>query len=151
MNFLGTRRYLGVHQLLPRVFATQRRFRPQHLRHPKANTKLKVANCRTMDKFAYIMYGRHTRLRETHPAIAAEWDYERNPRHLHPAVVINTTVQPLWWKCAACGHGYCLPLDRRTLYGKGCPQCEAQTKRTNPLEPVDAIEGEVNSKFAPQR
>jgi len=119
-------------------------------RHPQTVHKVKIAGKRSMCKFAYITYGRHTRLRETHPEIAAEWDYDKNPRHLHPAIVINTTVQPLWWKCSLCSKSFCLSLDRRTVLGKGCPYCSSSTVITNPPQKDDLLEGEVNPLFLPQ-
>ena len=126
---------------------TRLSLRPRPRRHPETKTTMKISNCREMCKFSYLTYGRHTRLRETHPDIAAEWDYDLNPRHLHPAIVINTTVQPLWWKCAKCEHSFCLSLDRRTILGKGCPKCLL----LSPKSPVDehAMEGEADALFAP--
>ena len=126
---------------------------------PLRKKVVRVANCRKMCKFHYIVYGRHTRLRETHPEIAAEWDFEKNPMHLSPAIVINTSVQPLWWRCSKCTKGFCLPLDQRTIYDKGCPKgCKPAVpkERQEMIDPkaqsspdiTELLEGERNPMFS---
>ena len=140
------------------LWATQFRERSKKLA-PLRKRTVRIANCRRMCKFHFIVYGRHTRLRETHPEIAAEWDYKRNPTHLSPAILINTTVQPMWWKCSKCAKRFCLPIDQRTIYEKGCPngckpampldQAEMIDQRAQEGPDVtELLEGEKNPAFA---
>ncbi len=62
-------------------------------------------------------------LATTHPAVAAQWNNERNT--LSPAEVKAGSRQVVWWRCDR-GHEWQTPVARRT--GKrpiGCPVCAA--------------------------
>ncbi|KNH03998.1 exosome subunit Rrp6P [Perkinsela sp. CCAP 1560/4] len=141
------------------TLALQQRWKSGKLA-PFRKKTVKIAGCRNMCKFHYIMYGRHTRLRESHPELANEWDYEKNPRHLSPAIVINTTVQPMWWKCARCSTGFLLPIDQRTIHEKGCPNgCRplkvdleerdmAVREKPDSVDISQLLDGEKSAQFA---
>lgn len=67
-------------------------------------------------------------LAETFPAIAAQWDYERNGA-LTPADVTYGSNKIVWWKCPICGHSYQKKISNRTAPAKRktesekCPIC----------------------------
>ena len=61
-------------------------------------------------------------LATTHPALAAEWDYEKNGG-LGPDSVMKTTGKKVWWKCSTCGHEWQAHINLRVLTGNGCPKC----------------------------
>ena len=60
-------------------------------------------------------------LKARHPALAAEWDRERN-RGLDPAAISPKSKRKVWWRCGTCGHGWAASVQNRT-YGHGCPRC----------------------------
>ena len=60
-------------------------------------------------------------LKARHPALAAEWDRERN-RGLDPAAISTKSKHKVWWRCGTCGHGWAASVQNRT-YGHGCPRC----------------------------
>lgn len=67
-------------------------------------------------------------LAETFPAIAAQWDYERNGA-LTPDDVSYGSNRIVWWKCPLCGHSYQKKIANRTAPAKRktesekCPIC----------------------------
>lgn len=69
-------------------------------------------------------YGYASRLTVASPAVAAEWDYDKNPSRVFPAIVATGSTQPVWWKCSECSHSYRMSPESRTIRGKGCPECE---------------------------
>ncbi len=60
-------------------------------------------------------------LKARHPALAAEWDRERN-RGLDPAAISPKSKHKVWWRCGTCGYGWAASVQNRT-YGHGCPRC----------------------------
>lgn len=62
-----------------------------------------------------------------HPALAAEWDAEKNAP-LTPSLVSSGSAISVWWRCPE-GHGYRAPVYSRAV-GCGCPYCAG--KRADP-------------------
>ena len=61
-------------------------------------------------------------LKARHPALAAEWDRERN-RGLDPAAISPKSKHKVWWRCSTCGHEWKAAVSSRTYAGTGCPVC----------------------------
>ena len=55
------------------------------------------------------------------PALASEWDYEKNAG-LSPEEVLVTSSKRAWWKCDK-GHSWDTIVLVRSRYGCGCPYC----------------------------
>lgn len=55
------------------------------------------------------------------PAVAAEWDRERNG-DLDPASISPGSKQRVWWRCGTCGHSW-VGLVQNRARGHGCPKC----------------------------
>ncbi len=74
-------------------------------------------------------------LETTNPALAKEWNYEKNGR-LSPAEVMPNSGQRLWWKCDA-GHEWQARIADRNK-GNGCPYCSGRKvlKGYNDLQTV---------------
>ena len=74
-------------------------------------------------------------LETTNPALAKEWNYEKNGR-LTPAEVMPNSGQRLWWKCGA-GHEWQARIADRNK-GNGCPYCSGRKvlKGYNDLQTV---------------
>lgn len=60
-----------------------------------------------------------TTLQDRFPALAAEWDREKNPGT--PAGVMQGSHRIVWWRCPE-GHSYRAAVRSRTR-GTGCPYC----------------------------
>ena len=60
-------------------------------------------------------------LTDTHPALAAEWDSDRNGP-LMPELFSPGSDQKAHWQCAK-GHQWIAVIKNRTLAGSGCPEC----------------------------
>lgn len=75
-------------------------------------------------------------LTETHPEIAAEWDYESNG-DLLPSMVSKGMVQKVWWVCSN-GHHYYARVDHRCSMNSGCSICAGKQVNTgiNDLQTV---------------
>ena len=95
-------------------------------------------------------------LATTHPALAAEWDTERNGT-LTPRDVVAGSDRRVYWKCEK-GHSWSVSVSSRVSSGSGCPYCAG--KRTVPgendlatLYPEIAKEWdrEANGAMAPER
>lgn len=61
-------------------------------------------------------------LAEFNPAIAAEWDFEKNG-NLTPNDVTPKSGMKVWWKCSHCGCSYYSRIEERTIGGSGCSVC----------------------------
>ena len=61
-----------------------------------------------------------TDLTSRFPAVAAEWDYEKN-HPLTPDQVAGKSGKKVWWKCNM-GHSWRSSIANRS-YGCGCPYC----------------------------
>lgn len=55
------------------------------------------------------------------PALASEWDYERNFPMTPDKVAVSSNVS-YWWKCSE-GHHWRTIVSNRSILGKGCPYC----------------------------
>lgn len=62
-------------------------------------------------------------LKTVDPALADEWDYEKND--LLPTQVTAHSNQKIWWKCKM-GHSWYVNPDNRSR-GYGCPVCAGHT------------------------
>ena len=88
-----------------------------------------------------------------HPEIAAEWDVELNG--CSPAVVA-TSAQRAWWRCATCDHFWETTVNRRTVSGTGCPQCDrrarvAASSRPRPGRSLSEVAPAVVATWHPTR
>lgn len=63
-------------------------------------------------------------LADTHPALAAQWDQQRNG-DLTAATVLRGSNTKIWWRCAE-GHAWEATVANRALLGSGCPYCSAK-------------------------
>ena len=61
-------------------------------------------------------------LATTHPALAAEWNYEKNG-NINPDAVMKTECKKVWWKCSACSYEWRSQINIRILSETGCPRC----------------------------
>ena len=109
-----------------------------------------LGNCRKMDQFYAVQWGRKSRLDVAAPRIAREWDADRNPSHLHPAILAASALEPYWWLCGDCGTGFCMSPEKRTLRGGACPTCvEAAAAATAvDAEPKKTAKGKTKGKVA---
>src|SRR5918999_3790112 len=55
------------------------------------------------------------------PDLAAELHPTRNGK-LDPFTLARWSVQPVWWRCASCGHEWRVTPQNRA----GCPRCSAR-------------------------
>lgn len=81
-------------------------------------------------------------LKTLFPAIAAEWDYERNSG-LEILSCVKGSARDAWWKCSVCGHAWRAKIRARTLKGCGCPKC-AKLKRVETRRASDLKKGCVS-------
>ena len=61
-------------------------------------------------------------LAETHPALATEWNIEKNDE-LTPHDVKYGAAQKVWWVCSKCGHEWEARVWTRAKKGYGCKPC----------------------------
>ena len=59
-----------------------------------------------------------------HPALLAEWDFERNGR-LDPWVLAPSSSEKTWWKCEH-NHRWQVTVSGRAYGGSGCPHCSGR-------------------------
>jgi rubredoxin len=114
------KRFFAAPMWLPSGGAVQQAMRSA--RPTKTKTQ-SFAGCRRIENFAANVYGMRSRLAVVAPQVAEEWDYQRNPRHLHPPIVIASAVEPYWWRCKGCQHRYKMSAEKRVVRGYGCPSC----------------------------
>lgn len=60
-------------------------------------------------------------LAEQYPAIASEWDYEKNSK-ITPDQIFPHSSLVVWWKCKNCNNSWKKEVYNRT-YGSNCPYC----------------------------
>ena len=60
------------------------------------------------------------------PAIAAEWDYEKNG-DLRPEDFTGGRAVKIWWRCAKHGHSWQAQITSRFTRGCGCPYCSGHS------------------------
>ena len=63
----------------------------------------------------------HNDLQSVNPALAKEWNYEKN-NGLTPMVVMPNSGKKVWWKCSK-GHEWQARVADRNK-GRGCPICK---------------------------
>lgn len=63
-------------------------------------------------------------LSKTHPAIAVEWNCEKNGT-ITPDQVSALSKQEYWWK-SSCGHEWKTKIYDRTVRKVPCPKCEQE-------------------------
>ena len=67
------------------------------------------------------------------PALASEWNYERNGQ-LQPCDVMPHTDAKVWWKCYK-GHEWQAYISSRTS-GRGCPECNKERNTSFPEQAI---------------
>ncbi len=67
-------------------------------------------------------------LSETHPSLAAEWNYEKNG-DIKPSMITACTNKKIWWKCKKCGYSW-LSAPNNRQKGSGCPCCSGRVPKT---------------------
>ena len=65
-------------------------------------------------------------LQSLNPALAEEWNYEKNDG-LTPDVVMPNSHKKVWWKCNK-GHEWQADIGGRNR-GNGCPQCARESRK----------------------
>lgn len=65
-----------------------------------------------------------------YPALAEEWNYEKNGE-LKPTDVVYGSNKKVWWKCKN-GHEWQTKISWRTSTGAMCPICRKQIKKPQP-------------------
>ena len=76
----------------------------------------------------YIIKGEND-LQTVNPALANEWNYEKN-NGLTPADVTPNSNKKVWWKCSK-GHEWQATINNRNR-GNGCPVCDSERKTSFP-------------------
>ena len=71
----------------------------------------------------YVIPGK-TDLATLHPALAAEWNSEKNGT-LAPDQVTSRSHRKVWWTCSR-GHTWYADIYHRVAYHAGCPYCSHQ-------------------------
>ena len=64
-----------------------------------------------------------------HPAIAAEWDYDKNT--IAPTTIGGKSAVYAWWRCPMCGYSWRASISNRVA-GTGCPKCARRTHSSFP-------------------
>lgn len=96
---------------------------------PKGHSYCSVVKSRTQGTGCPICAGRvvlsdENSLAAKYPALAAEWDKEKNAPLL-PTQVASGTLRKVWWLCPK-GHSYFSSIASRAR-GSGCPVCAGQS------------------------
>ncbi len=73
-------------------------------------------------------------LQTTYPAIADEWNFDRN-KDKKPEMYSESSTKRVWWKCKK-GHEWQAVIESRTKNNSKCPYCSG----------LKAIEGETDLK-----
>ena len=68
----------------------------------------------------------YTDLQTVNPALAKEWNYEKN-NGLTPADVMPNSDKKVWWICSK-GHEWQVRIQSRNR-GCGCPECAKQKRK----------------------
>lgn len=87
---------------------------------------------------------RYKRLSESDPALAAEWNYEKN-YPLTPDDVTMSVNKRVWWKCPTCHYEWQAVIHDRHYTTFGCPACtnriikvgETDLQTTHPTLAID--------------
>lgn len=70
-----------------------------------------------------------------YPAIAEEWDKERNGKQT-PWKVRPLATEKAWWRCPHCDRPYRLAIRSKVISNSGCPYCGYGGKRAAVSLPV---------------
>ena len=69
----------------------------------------------------FITHKKNKSLVTKYPALAEEWDYEKNGALSPKQITAGSSIR-VWWKCPKCGYSWSTsPKDR--VRGSGCPAC----------------------------
>lgn len=60
-------------------------------------------------------------LKSKHPAIADEWDYEKNDKR--PEEYVHSSAKKVSWICSTCKTKWVAEIRHRTERNTGCPEC----------------------------
>ena len=80
------------------------------------------------------------------PALAREWDTERN--QVEATSVFPGSVKKFWWMCPK-GHSYQVSPNKRTFRGAGCPYCSR--RRTSELNSLALAFPQFAAEFHPTK
>ncbi|MGW5150712.1 zinc-ribbon domain-containing protein [Rhodococcus koreensis] len=89
-----------------------------------------------------------TDLATLEPAIAREWDFERNDRE--PSAVKPGSEYKAWWICPDRGHSYITRVDHRTKALCGCPYCGGRLPIVGETD-LAALRPELATEWHPTR
>lgn len=70
-----------------------------------------------------------------YPAIAEEWDKERNGKQT-PWKVRPLATEKAWWRCPHCDRPYRLAIRSKVISNSGCPYCGYGGERAKVSLPV---------------
>lgn len=70
-----------------------------------------------------------------YPAIAEEWDKERNGKQT-PWKVRSLATEKVWWRCPHCDRPYRLAIRSKVISNSGCPYCGYGGERAQVSLPV---------------
>ena len=73
------------------------------------------------NKYSKINIQKNKRLDIKFPLIAKEWHPTKNGS-LKPEMFSYGSSKKVWWQCRY-GHEWDATIDKRTIYGRGCPYC----------------------------
>ena len=91
----------------------------------QAEVKSRVEGCGCPVCANRVVVPGYNDLATTHPALAAEWDAEKN-HGLTPADVVSGTDRRVWWRCSRNPkHGWRAAVSSRSR-GMGCPVCSGK-------------------------
>lgn len=79
---------------------------------------------------------------ETHPDIAAMWDYDKNAPDT-PDQFLKTSDTKVWWKCDKCGYSWKSEVASRTASQGLCPNCEANIVFTLGFNDIETKHKEI--------
>lgn len=94
--------------------------------------------------------GKHTELQslaQTHPHIAAEWDYEKNAP-LTPDQVSSKSLMDAFWVCTKRQHRWHSKVVSRTRHNSGCPTCFTMD-RTGTARDLVSVRPDLAAEFHP--
>lgn len=84
-------------------------------------------------------------LQSKFPAIASEWDFERNAKS--PSEVTFGSNEYAYWICPK-GHSYRTTVSKRTLTGQGCKYCSGSAILAG-FNDLQTLHPDIASKFHP--
>lgn len=66
-------------------------------------------------------------LKSTCPALAKDWDFDRNADTL-PTMITAGSHKKIWWKCHKCGYSWNTSPNARKNGKRDCPKCANKTR-----------------------